>query len=237
VPFIGVDVSATGIPSYYHLTQAGIEDGEALMVGEVWITAPVGASDYWFASVPLPPGGPPSVSIPAFGTGVPVGLLGVQFTPDPEVAGDYEIAINMIGGNETTLFVTVEPSDPMLETVIITDIDLTESAESNSVTLTWQSHPGSTYAVFASDDLQTWTQLNNDSVASEGDQTSYTDEAISQKETSRYYRVEESAFAGPQVISSGEVFHLKIKPELDPSLDPPTPPTTRPQWFMMVVHF
>ena len=71
-------------------------------------TSPAGASAFSFASVPLPPGGPPSVPIVAFGTGVPVGLLGVQFTPDPAVAGDYEIAINMIGGNETTLFVTVE---------------------------------------------------------------------------------------------------------------------------------
>jgi hypothetical protein len=119
--------------------------------------------------------------------------------------------------------------------VIITDIDVNKGAESNSVTLAWQSRPDLTYAVFASEDLQTWTLLNNDSVASEGDQTSYTDEAISQKEPSRYYRVEESAFAGPQEISSGEVFHLKIDPELDSSLVPPTPPSTRPQSFMMVV--
>lgn len=93
-----------------------------------------------------------------------------------------------------------------------------------SVTLIWESRSGRTYAVFASDDLQTWTQLNSDSVPSGGDETSFTDEAISQKETSRYYRVEESEFAGPQVISSGEMFHLKINPELDPSLNPPTPP-------------
>jgi hypothetical protein len=38
---------------------------------------------------------------------VPVGLLGVQFTPDSAVAGNYEIAISMHGGNETTLHVTV----------------------------------------------------------------------------------------------------------------------------------
>jgi hypothetical protein len=41
-------------------------------------------------------------------TGVPVGLLGLQFTPDPWVAGDYEIAIAMKGGNEKKLFVTVK---------------------------------------------------------------------------------------------------------------------------------
>ena len=47
----------------------------------------------------------------AFATGLPVGLLGVQFTPDPWAAGDYEIAISMKGGNEATLFVTVEDDD------------------------------------------------------------------------------------------------------------------------------
>ena len=134
------------------------------------------------------------------------------------------------GHSENKLVVEILEISP--SPVIITDIDVTKGAESNSVTLAWQSHPGRTYTVFASEDMQTWTQLNNDSVASEGDQTSYTDEAISQKEPSRYYRVEESAFAGPQEISSGEVFHLKIDPELDSSLVPPTPPFNPPP----VVH-
>ena len=116
--------------------------------------------------------------------------------------------------------------------ITIKNIDINTGPESDSVTLDWQSHPGGTYNVFASEDLQTWTQLNKVSVDSEGDQTSFTDEAISQKETSRYYRVEESTFVGSQEISSGEVFHLKINPELDPSLDPPTPPYDPPA----VVH-
>ena len=103
VPFTGVDVTATGHPTYYQLT-----DLVGAVVGEVWITAPAGAIAYSFASVNLTPAGdPPSVSVPAFATGVPVGLLGVQFTPDPAIAGDYEIAISMNGGNETTLHVTV----------------------------------------------------------------------------------------------------------------------------------
>jgi len=72
------------------------------------------------------------------------------------------------------------------------DIQRAKGAESDSVTLIWQSRPGLTYAVFASEDLQAWTELN-DSVDSEGDQTSYTEEEISRKETSRYYRVEEAA--------------------------------------------
>lgn len=102
VPFIGVDVSPTPSRTYYQLTQG------AMVVGEVWISTPDGAHDFAFSSVPLPPGGPPSVSIPAFITGVQVGLLGVRFTPDPVVPGDYEIAIAMMGCNETTLFVTVD---------------------------------------------------------------------------------------------------------------------------------
>ena len=103
VPFAGVNVTATGNPTYYQLT-----DALGAVVGEVWITAPAGAIAYSFSSVGLPPGGPPSVIVSAFASGVPVGLLGVQFTPDPSVAGDYEIAISMKGGNEATLRVTVE---------------------------------------------------------------------------------------------------------------------------------
>jgi hypothetical protein len=101
-PSIGVEVTPTANPTYYQLT------GVANVVGEVWITAPAGAIAYSLSNVALPPGGPPSVQISAFATGVPVGLLGVQFTPDPTVAGDYEIAISMKGGNESTLHVTVD---------------------------------------------------------------------------------------------------------------------------------
>lgn len=79
-----------------------------------------------------------------------------------------------------------------LAPLIIMDIDVTEGTESNSVTLTWQSRPGRTYAVFASADLLIWTELN-DSVDSGGDQTSFTEEEISREEPSRYYRVEDTA--------------------------------------------
>ena len=60
------------------------------------------------------------------------------------------------------------------------------------MTLIWQSRPGRTYAVFVSEDLLTWTELN-DGVDSGGEQTSFTEEEISQEETSRYYRVEDTA--------------------------------------------
>jgi hypothetical protein len=99
--FTGVDLVATASPTYYQLMK------DATAVGEVWITAPDGALAYSLASVELPPGGPPSLMVNAAVTGVPVGLLGVQFTPDPAVTGDYEIAISMHGGNESTLHVTV----------------------------------------------------------------------------------------------------------------------------------
>lgn len=105
VPSMGTDLAATASPTYYQLTQG------AVVIGEVFISAPDGAEDFSLSSVALPPGGPPSVSVSAFVTAVPVGLLGVQFTPDPEVAGDYEIAIAMRGGNESTLFVTVGDDD------------------------------------------------------------------------------------------------------------------------------
>ena len=95
----------TGNPTYYQLADAAGD-----VAGDIWITPPNGASGYSLDSVALGSGDPPSVSIPAFVTGVPVGLLGVQFTPDPSTLGDYSIAIAMRGGNEKTLFVTV--ADP-----------------------------------------------------------------------------------------------------------------------------
>ena len=97
-----LDLIGTISPTYSQLV-----DAAAVVVGEVWITPPDGAVTFYLSSVALPPGGPPSVVVPAFVTGVSVGLLGIQFTPDSLVSGDYEIAISMKGGNETTLFVTV----------------------------------------------------------------------------------------------------------------------------------
>ncbi len=72
-----------------------------------------------------------------------------------------------------------------LAPLIIIDIDVTEGADSKSVTLIWQSRPGRTYAIFASEDIQNWSELN-DSVGSGGDQTSFTEGAISLEGTSRY---------------------------------------------------
>jgi len=101
-PFVGVDIHSTLSPTYYQLV-----DAAAVVVGEIWITHPAGAIAFSLQSVGLVPGGPPSIAVPAFLTGLPVGLLGIQFNPDPWVTGDYEIAISMKNGNEKTLFVTV----------------------------------------------------------------------------------------------------------------------------------
>ena len=101
VAFLGVDVTPTAQRSYYELTS------DTGVVGDIWISAPAKAKQYSLSSVPLAPGGPPSVEIDAFVTGVPVGLLGIQFSPDPWAYGDYEIAISMRGGNEKTLYVSV----------------------------------------------------------------------------------------------------------------------------------
>ena len=46
-----------------------------------------------------------------------------------------------------------------LAPLIIIDIDVTEGADSKSVTLIWQSRPGRTYAIFASKDIQNWSEL------------------------------------------------------------------------------
>jgi hypothetical protein len=101
-PFVGVDIQATSSPTYYQMV-----DAAAVVVGEIWITHPSGAIAYSLQSIGLAPGSPPSVEVPAFVTGLPVGLLGIQFNPDPWVTGDYEIAISMKNGNEKTLFITV----------------------------------------------------------------------------------------------------------------------------------
>jgi hypothetical protein len=47
-----------------------------------------------------------STEMAAFVTGVPVGVLMVEFQTDPNVTGDYAIEIRMNNGNAETLFVS-----------------------------------------------------------------------------------------------------------------------------------
>jgi hypothetical protein len=74
-------------------------DGHA--VGTVSISAPGGARDLALVSGT-------SVEVPANITGLPVGLLRAEFSPDPDVAGDYELRFRLFGGNLQRMFVTVE---------------------------------------------------------------------------------------------------------------------------------
>ena len=77
-----------------------------------------------------------------------------------------------------------------LEPLAITTIDVDEENESKSVTLTWNSLPRRNYAVFVSSDLEEWVELD-DNVQSQGDETTFTEEAIPSEERSRFYRVED----------------------------------------------
>ena len=77
-----------------------------------------------------------------------------------------------------------------LEPLAITTINIDEDTESKSVTLAWNSLPRRNYAVFVSTDLEEWVELD-DNVQSQGDETSFTEEAIPSEERYRFYRVED----------------------------------------------
>ncbi len=93
-PFLDVDLRMVN-PSHGLLVQNGST------VGQVRIDAPHGANNYSLTTTG------PSVAWTAFITGVPTGLLLVQFTPDPAVAGNYTLSFRLNNGNTQELFVTV----------------------------------------------------------------------------------------------------------------------------------
>ena len=93
---LGVDLVMTN-PTHGRL----IDISRGSTVGQVWIHAPAGATDFALMT------SGPSTQISAFVTGVPVGLLMMQFLPDPLVTGEYTITISTNNGNEEKLFVTV----------------------------------------------------------------------------------------------------------------------------------
>jgi len=94
--FVGVDLSMT------NRNHGQLVDASGRTVGHAWIDAPRGAKDYELTTEG------PSTEVTAFVTGVPVGLLLVKFSPDPDVTGDYVIRLRLNNGNEERLFVTVE---------------------------------------------------------------------------------------------------------------------------------
>lgn len=68
---------------------------------------------------------------------------------------------------------------------------LEPSLATNSVSLTWNSRPNRNYTIEASIDLRDWLEVD-DGVASEGDETTYTDDAVESGTQVLYYRVKES---------------------------------------------
>jgi len=95
-PFLDVDLQMdVDNPSKGLLVQNGST------VGQVRIDAPPGANNYILATEG------PSVEVPTAVTGLPTGLLLVEFTPDPAVAGNYTLSFRLNNGNTQDLFVTV----------------------------------------------------------------------------------------------------------------------------------
>ena len=68
----------------------------------------------------------------------------------------------------------------------ITDVSL----DSGDVTITWNSRPGRNYVLDSSSDMQTWLEVE-DSIASMGSSTTYTDTGVPAGTRWRYYRVVE----------------------------------------------
>jgi hypothetical protein len=71
---------------------------------------------------------------------------------------------------------------------IITEID--HDAVTGKTVITWNSRANRNYAVDSSDDLSTWVELN-DSIASEGEATSFADNFLPIGTSHKYYRVRE----------------------------------------------
>jgi hypothetical protein len=76
---------------------------------------------------------------------------------------------------------------PVIE---ITDIDVTDEAP-RAVTITWSSTQGATYKVEWSNNLVDWNGFI-DNIASDGEDTSATDENIPADVDGRFYRVRQS---------------------------------------------
>lgn len=91
---------------------------------------------------------------------------------DDEIAGLWESAIT-------------EKVVPLVFTEIVVSGDDGET----SVTITWQSQPNRNYAIFSSPDMTGWQEIT-DNYESEGDSTSFTDDAVPAGASRIYYKVE-----------------------------------------------
>jgi hypothetical protein len=104
-PFLGVDIVMDTT------TRGRLVQGKRT-VGRVRIKPPHGASSFSLETLDAiiadgTPEGPSELIEEAFGTGVPVGKLLTQFTPDAKVTGKYKIVFRLRGGNKEKLFVNV----------------------------------------------------------------------------------------------------------------------------------
>ncbi len=112
-PFLGVDIVMHS-RSYGSLVQ------NKRTVGHVRIKAPYSATSFSLTTLDAivaadTPEGPSELDT-AFLTGVPVGKLLTQFTPDPNVTGRYKLVFRLRDGNTQKLFVkVVEPEKPKAE--------------------------------------------------------------------------------------------------------------------------
>lgn len=85
-----------------NLTHGRLVKSNGSTAGQVRISPPPGASNYMLKTEG------PSTAGTAFLTAVDVGILMTKFTPDPNVLGDYTIAIKMNNGNTQYLYVEVK---------------------------------------------------------------------------------------------------------------------------------
>jgi len=95
-PFVGVNIESIN-PGHGRMVKNGST------VGHVWIDAPVGATDYNLSTAG------PSTEVNTVVTGIPTGLLLIEFNPDPLVAGNYALVFQINNGNTQNLFVNVTP--------------------------------------------------------------------------------------------------------------------------------
>ena len=78
----------------------------------------------------------------------------------------------------------------ILSPLRITNIIHQENEDEKSVEIVWNSRPGRVYAVYASENLSDWDELD-DNVSSEGEETTFIDEGLSNNKRKVFYKVED----------------------------------------------
>ena len=78
----------------------------------------------------------------------------------------------------------------ILSPLRITNIIHQENEDEKSVEIVWNSRPGRVYAIYASENLSDWDELD-DNVSSEGEETTFIDEGLSNNKKKVFYKVED----------------------------------------------